>query len=955
MNFNDLIQNREFIGRHIDLNEADRVAMLETVGSRNMDEFISSVVPYGIRLNHPLDLPDSMSESAALYKLRGIAKNNIVNRSYIGQGYYPTRLPYVIVRNVLENPGWYTAYTPYQAEVAQGRLEALLNFQQMCMDLSGFDMAGASLLDEATAAAEAMSMARRISKSSCNRFFVDGRVYPQTLDVMRTRAQYFGFELVVGNWQTASEGEYFGGLCQYVGKGGDVADLSTPIAALKAKGAVVAVAADIMSLVLLKSPAALGADIALGSTQRFGIPMGFGGPHAAYFAFKEEYKRAAPGRIIGMSVDAAGKPALRMALQTREQHIRREKANSNICTSQVLLANLAGMYAVYHGPEGLKRIASRIHAMACAFADALSHFGSSVSDSLIVRHHEFFDTVEMDCSEEDEELIYQRALYKGYNLHRTGKGVLGVAFHEASSAEDFAALTEIFLGKARPLPPETKCRIPDALCRTDKILQHPVFNSYHTEHEMLRYLKKLEDRDLAMNRSMISLGSCTMKLNATAEMMPMTWPEFAYVHPFAPKDQVQGCLKMIHGLAEQLKAITGFDSISMQPNSGASGEYAGLLAIRRFQAAQGQARRDVCLIPKSAHGTNPASAQMMGMKVVAVNTDEWGNVDIADLQAKAEQYADTLSCLMITYPSTHGVFEEGIRDICQIIHQHGGQVYMDGANMNAQVGLMRPADVGADVLHMNLHKTFAVPHGGGGPGVGPIGMKMHLAPFMPSHSVVPVNGAADCMGAVSAAPYGSAGILPISWMYITLMGADGLRQATETALLNANYIATKLAEDYPVLYTGKNNRVAHECIIDLRPLKAESGITEVDIAKRLIDYGFHAPTMSFPVAGTLMIEPTESESKAELDRFIVAMKAIKQEVLNVQNGVWSKEDNPLVNAPHTIADIIGEWKHAYSREEAVFPLPYVRENKFWPSVNRVDDVYGDRNLVCSCPPMSDES
>ena len=943
MKFNELFHHNDFIGRHLSL--SDRAALLAALGEKDMDSFVGHTVPQSVRMPGSLQLPEALSEADALAKLKGIAAKNRINKSYIGLGYYPTRLPNVILRNVLENPGWYTAYTPYQAEISQGRLEALLNFQQVCIDLTGFELAGASLLDEATAAAEAMTMARRVDKSKSNQFFVDERVYPQTLDVIKTRAKYFDFELVVGDFDTARNGEYFGALFQYVGKDGDVADLADVIAAVKAKGAIAAVAADIMSLVLLKAPAELGADIALGSTQRFGVPMGFGGPHAAYFAFKDKDKRSAPGRIIGVSVDASGKQALRMALQTREQHIRREKANSNICTSQVLLANLAGMYAVYHGPEGINRIARRIHALAVAFADAVQAAGGKVVHSV------FFDTVAVDFgSKAQADGVYQKALDAGFNLLRIGENVLAAAFSETSSAEEFAQLVELFTGKAAALPENAPAsRLPENLQRKNAILQHPVFNSYHTEHEMLRYLKKLEERDLAMNRSMISLGSCTMKLNATAEMIPITWPEFTNVHPFAPREQVQGCLEMIHGLQEQLKAVTGFDAICIQPNSGAQGEYTGMVTIRRYHEAQGHPERNVCLIPRSAHGTNPATAHMAGMQIVIVDTDEHGNVDIDDLKAKAEQYKDTLGALMITYPSTHGVYEEGIRDICRVIHENGGQVYMDGANMNAQVGIMQPAEVGADVLHMNLHKTFCVPHGGGGPGMGPIGLKAHLAPFAPSHVVAPVEGATVGMGAVSAAPYGSASILPITWMYISMMGADGLRQATETALLNANYVAKQLSDDYPVLYTGKNGRVAHECIIDLRPLKAESGITEVDIAKRLMDYGFHAPTMSFPVAGTLMIEPTESESKAELDRFIAAMKQIKQEALKVQRGEWPKDDNPLVNAPHTAADVTGEWKRAYSREEAVYPLPYVRENKFWPSVNRIDDVYGDRHLVCSCP------
>lgn len=879
-----------------------------------------------------------MSEHNALAKLRTMADKITVAKSYIGQGYSPARLPAVIQRNVLENPGWYTAYTPYQAEIAQGRLEALLNFQQVCIDLTGMDLAGASLLDEATAAAESMAMAQRCSKSKSNAFFVDSRTYPQTLDVIRTRAKYFGFDVVVGDFETAKNGDFFGAFFQYVGKDGDVADLTDIIKTVKDNGAYAIVASDIMSLVLLKSPAQMGADIALGSTQRFGIPMGFGGPHAAYFSFKDKDKRSAPGRIIGVSKDAQGGTALRMALQTREQHIRREKANSNICTSQVLLANLAGMYAVYHGATGLKRIASRIHALAVAFYNAVKGEFTPVSDV-------FFDTVTVKTDKASE--LVKSAKAKGYNLFHKGD-LVGVSFHELTDEKEFNELCEIF-GVSGNL--DKVENILGDLNRTDEILTHPTFNSYHTEHQMLRYLKSLEDKDLAMNRSMISLGSCTMKLNATSEMLPITWEEFAGVHPFAPADDTVGYIEMIESLQTQLKAITGFDEISMQPNSGASGEYAGLLAIRRYHESRGDDNRTVCLTPRSAHGTNPATAQMMGMQVVVVATDENGNVDFNDLTAKCEEHSANLGALMITYPSTHGVFEEGIRDICDLIHKHGGQVYMDGANMNAQVAIMQPAEVGADVLHMNLHKTFCIPHGGGGPGMGPIGLKSHLAPFIPSHSVNPVFNAQNGQTAVSAAPYGSASILPISWMYITMMGRDGLLSATKQALLNANYVATMLKDDYPVLYTGKNGRVAHECIIDIRPLKAETGITETDIAKRLMDYGFHAPTMSFPVAGTLMIEPTESESKDELDRFISALKQIKQEALKVQAGAdgWTADNNPLVNAPHTQAVIVGEWDRPYSREVGAFPLPYIKAHKFWPTVGRVDDVYGDKNLICSCP------
>ncbi|EMU4311622.1 TPA: aminomethyl-transferring glycine dehydrogenase [Neisseria gonorrhoeae] len=945
MKLSELFNPNEFAARHLSF--GDEAALLAAVGEKSMDEFVGNTVPQSIRMPSELDLPEALTEADALAKLKGIASKNVINKSYIGLGYYPTRVPNVILRNVLENPGWYTAYTPYQAEIAQGRLEALLNFQQGCIDLTGFPVAGASLLDEATAAAEAMAMAHRVGKVKSERFFVDARVYPQTLDVMKTRAKYFGFELVVSDFAQADEGEYFGALFQYVGKDGDVQDLQDVIGRLKAKGTIVAVAADIMSLVLLKSPAELGADIALGNTQRFGVPMGFGGPHAAYFAFKDEFKRSAPGRIIGVSKDASGKPALRMALSTREQHIRREKATSNICTAQALLANLAGMYAVYHGPKGVKRIANRIHTLASVFADAL------VSDGLKVVHEVFFDTVTVDFgSKEKADQVFAAALESGYNLRSVNNTQVAAAFHETSVYEDLADLYRAFTGKDTfTFADDVKGRLNAELLRQDDILQHPVYNSYHTEHEMLRYLKKLEDRDLAMNRSMISLGSCTMKLNATAEMLPITWTEFSDIHPYAPEAQTAGYRELLADMENSLKAITGFDAISFQPNSGAQGEYSGMLAIRRYQEAQGEAHRNICLIPKSAHGTNPATAAMLGLKVVVVDTDEHGNVNIDDLKAKAEQHRDALSAIMITYPSTHGVYEEGIRDICRIIHENGGQVYMDGANLNAQIGIMQPAEVGADVLHMNLHKTFCIPHGGGGPGMGPIGLKAHLAPFAPGHTLTDTHSASAGQTSVAAAAFGSASILPITWMYLTMMGKQGMEQATHWALLNANYVAKRLSEDYPILYTGKNGRIAHECIVDLRPLKAESGITETDIAKRLMDYGFHAPTVSFPVAGTLMIEPTESESKAELDRFIAALKSIRREVQKVIDGEWPKDDNPLVNAPHTAADITGEWAHPYSREEAVFPLPFVREHKFWPFVNRVDDVYGDRNLVCSCPPM----
>ncbi|MCD5361790.1 aminomethyl-transferring glycine dehydrogenase [Chromobacterium aquaticum] len=944
MSLSELFNRKEFLARHIGPSDAERSEMMAVVGVASIDELVAQTLPADIRLNRKLELPDPMPEAEALAALKVVAAKNVVNKSFIGQGYYPVLTPTVILRNLLENPGWYTAYTPYQAEIAQGRLEALLNFQQMAIDLTGLELANASLLDEATAAAEAMAMARRVSKAKSGQFFVDSRVLPQTLDVMRTRAKYFGFELVLGHPEEAGNGEYFGALFQYPGEAGDLIDLTPHIAAVKAKGAVAVVAADIMALVALKSPGEMGADVAIGNTQRFGVPMGFGGPHAAYFAFKDEMKRSAPGRIIGVSVDAKGKTALRMALQTREQHIRREKANSNICTSQVLLANIAGMYAVYHGPEGVKRIAARIHRLAAIFAHAVKTAGGKLV------FDRFFDTVQVELPKADA--VYQAALAAGYNLRRIGGNVLGVAFHEAASEADLARLIELFTGKSADiatLDAAAADAIPAGLKRESAFMSHPVFNTHHSEHEMLRYMKKLESRDLAMNHSMISLGSCTMKLNATSEMIPITWPEFANMHPFAPREQTVGYLEMIAGLETQLRAITGFDIISMQPNSGAQGEYAGLLAISRYHELRGDSQRNICLIPRSAHGTNPATAQMMNMQVVVVDCDEAGNVDVADLKAKAEQHSAQLAALMITYPSTHGVFEQPIREICEIIHQHGGQVYMDGANLNAQVGLCRPADIGADVSHMNLHKTFCIPHGGGGPGMGPIGLKAHLAPFIANHVVASVPTAQPGQTAVSAAPFGSASILPISYMYIAMMGAEGMKQATENALLSANYVATRLSEHFPVLYTGANGRVAHECIIDLRPLKAASGVTEVDVAKRLMDYGFHAPTMSFPVPGTLMIEPTESEPKAELDRFIAAMAAIRQEIEQVQNGAWPADNNPLCNAPHSKADIAGDWERPYSRETGLFPLPYVLENKFWPSVNRIDDVYGDRNLVCSCP------
>ena len=930
-----LEQHDEFIGRHLGQDFADTAAMLAAVKAGSLDQLIAETVPASIRLSEPLKLAGPMREHEALAKLKAIAGRNVIAKSLIGMGYHDTLLPNVILRNVLENPGWYTAYTPYQAEIAQGRLEALLNYQQMVFDLTGMELANASLLDEATAAAEAMTMARRIAKSKSNVFFVDEDCFPQTIDVVKTRAGFFGYDLVFGPAADAAKQDCFGALLQYPNDRGECRNLSEIIGAVKARGGVTAVATDLMALVLLKSPGSMGADIALGSSQRFGVPMGFGGPHAAFFACKDEHKRSVPGRIIGVSVDARGKQALRMALQTREQHIRREKANSNICTSQVLLANMAGMYAVYHGPHGLRTIANRIHRLTTILAEGLKAAGVKVLTE------KWFDTLRVETTK----------AVPGYNLRKVSDTVGAIALNEKTTREDVAALLQALTGKPgdiAALDAQAAANSPLAgLLRTDAILTHPVFNTHHTEHAMLRYLKKLQNRDLAMDHAMISLGSCTMKLNATAEMIPITWPEFADLHPFAPADQTKGSLELIESLMEYLKAVTGFPAICMQPNSGAQGEYAGLVTIRRYQAEQsknaGLGQRNVCLIPKSAHGTNPATAQMCGLQVVVVDCDDSGNIDIADLKAKAAEHAANLSCLMITYPSTHGVFEEAVKDICATIHAHGGQVYMDGANLNAQVGLTSPAAIGADVSHMNLHKTFAIPHGGGGPGMGPIGLAAHLAPHAPGHVVT------GGPGAVSAAPYGSAAILPISWMYITLLGGEGLTLSTKTAILNANYVAARLNEHYPVLYTGSHGRVAHECILDIRAIKAATGIAEIDIAKRLMDYGFHAPTVSFPVAGTLMVEPTESESKAELDRFIGAMTAIREEIRRIERGEWPADNNPLKNAPHTEADMIGDWDRPYTRQQAAFPLPWVAENKFWPFVNRIDDVYGDRNLFCACP------
>ncbi|SDU33407.1 glycine dehydrogenase (decarboxylating) alpha subunit /glycine dehydrogenase (decarboxylating) beta subunit [Pseudomonas pohangensis] len=945
------LQSEAFLGRHLGPDAVEQQSMLSSLAVATRAELIAQTVPPAIRLNGPLGLPAALDEEGALAKLRGYAAQNEVWTSLIGMGYHGTLTPTVILRNVLENPGWYTAYTPYQPEIAQGRLEALLNFQQLTIDLTGLDLASASLLDEATAAAEAMAMAKRVAKSKSNLFFVDQNCHPQTISVVQTRAEAFGFELAIDSVDNLANYQVFGGLLQYPDSQGEIRDIKPLIDQLHAQQALACVSADILGLLLLTPPGELGADVVFGSAQRFGVPMGYGGPHAAFFACRDEYKRAIPGRIIGVSKDARGNSALRLALQTREQHIRREKANSNICTSQVLLANIASLYAVYHGPQGLKRIAQRVQRLTAILAAGLEQKGFKR-----LNNH-FFDTLTVQVGNQ-QAAILARAHIQCINLRVIGEDVLAVSLDETCSADTVANLFDLFLGEEHGLDVAAldaagvASGIPAGLERSSAYLTHPVFNSHHSETEMLRYLKQLETKDLALNTAMIPLGSCTMKLNATSEMIPITWPQFANLHPFVPVEQAEGYRLMIEELESWLCAITGFDAICMQPNSGAQGEYAGLLAIRKYHESRGDAHRNICLIPASAHGTNPASAQMASMRVQIVACDDEGNVDLADLKKKAAEAGEQLACLMATYPSTHGVYEEGIREICEVIHSHGGQVYMDGANLNAQVGLTRPADIGADVSHMNLHKTFCIPHGGGGPGMGPIGVKAHLAPFVANHPVVPIKGPNPGNGAVSAAPWGSASILPISWMYIAMMGPQ-LADATEVAILNANYLAKALGEAFPVLYAGRNGRVAHECILDLRPLKAETGISEEDVAKRLMDYGFHAPTMSFPVPGTLMIEPTESESKHELDRFIEAMLSIRAEIAKVQEGQWPAEDNPLKRAPHTLADVIGVWERPYSIEHAVSPTTHTRLHKYWPTVNRVDNVYGDRNLFCACVPLSD--
>jgi glycine cleavage system P protein (glycine dehydrogenase) len=940
----DLQNTTEFVPRHIGPNQTDQEKMLAQLGCDTREQFVDSVVPESIRLQAPLAVADAVTETQALAELRQLADKNQVLKSFIGQGYYDTKIPFVIQRNILENPAWYTAYTPYQPEISQGRLEALLNYQTMVADLTGMDIANASMLDEGTAAAEAMALCQRMSKSKSQTFFVDQDCLPQTIDIIQTRAEPLDINVVIGDPMIDMQAaEPFGVLLQYPGASGEIHDFRPVIEQAHAQKSLVIMAADILSLLLLKSPGELGADVAIGNTQRFGVPFGFGGPHAAYMATSEKYKRSLPGRLVGSSIDAQGRPALRLALQTREQHIRREKATSNICTAQVLLAVMASMYAVYHGPQGLLRIAERVHRLTTLLATGLQEGGAEIVNN------SWFDTLTVHTGEKTE-TVHRVAEAAGVNLRVIDDAHIGVSPDETSSTDDIKLLWVVLLGEQQDTDTElAESTIPSSLMRTEEVLSHPAFNSHHSETEMLRYIRKLSDKDIALDRSMIPLGSCTMKLNATAEMLPVTWPEFNAIHPFAPADQTSGYREMIDQLESMLCAVTGYDSVSLQPNAGSQGEYAGLLAIRAYHKSRGEAQRNICLIPSSAHGTNPASAQMCGMKVIVVGCDDQGNIDMADLRQKAELHSEHLAAIMVTYPSTHGVFEESIIELTEIIHGHGGQVYIDGANLNAMVGLCQPGKFGGDVSHLNLHKTFCIPHGGGGPGVGPTAVRSHLAPFLPGH-----NQLANKVSAVSAAPWGSASILPITWMYVRMMGAEGLRQATEIAILNANYIAKRLGDAYPVLYTGANDRVAHECILDLRPIKDGSGISVDDVAKRLIDYGFHAPTMSFPVAGTLMVEPTESEPLVEIDRFCDAMLAIRDEIRQVEEGDFPVDSNPLVNAPHT-ADVVtaDQWNHSYPRSVAAYPLAYLREAKYWSPVGRLDNVYGDKNLMCSCLPISE--
>jgi glycine dehydrogenase len=928
--------------RHIGPSPEEMAAMLEVVGAPDLEALIDETVPRGIRQHHVLEWGPPLTERRAIERMREVAGRNRPLVSLIGQGYHGTTMPPAIQRNIFENPAWYTAYSPYQPEISQGRLEALLTFQTLVCDLTGLDVANASLLDEATAAAEAMTMARRASGSPADAFFVDAECLPQTIAVLRTRAEPLGLRVVVGDpFRDLDAGAVFGALFQYPGVGGGIADFTTRIAALHAEGAIAVVAADPLALTLLTPPGEMGADIAVGSMQRFGVPVGYGGPHAAYMATRDALKRSLPGRIVGVSVDARGNPAYRLALQTREQHIRRERATSNICTSQVLLAVIAAMYAVFHGPRGLRGVARRVHGNTVRLAEGLEALGFAIEP------RQFFDTITVRVGA-FQGVILKNAVAAGVNLRPIGRDRIGITLDERTRPDIVQAVWRAFGGEHLVYDrAEPRDRLPRELVRRSEILTHPIFHLNRAEAEMTRTMRRLADRDLALDRTMIPLGSCTMKLNATVEMLPISWPEWAELHPLAPADQAEGYRELIEDLSAKLRAITGYDAISMQPNSGAQGEYAGLLAIRRFHRARGQAQRDICLIPSSAHGTNPASAQMCGMQVVVVAADEAGNIDVEDFRAKAERHADRLAACMITYPSTHGVFEERVRELCDIVHARGGQVYLDGANLNALVGLARPGDIGADVGHVNLHKTFCIPHGGGGPGMGPIGVKSHLIPFLPG------DPAAGGEGAVSASAFGSASILPIAWSYCLLMGGHGLEQASRVAILNANYIARRLEGAYPVLYAGRHGRVAHECIIDLRPFQKSAGITVEDVAKRLIDCGFHPPTMSWPVAGTLMIEPTESEPKAELDRFCDAMLAIREEIRAIEDGRSDRERNPLKLAPHTVHDLIGDWDRPYSREAACFPAGMRRIDKYWPPVGRVDNAYGDRNLMCSCPPVAE--
>ncbi len=941
--YNELTTHNEFIARHIAPNEAEQAEMLKAVGYNTMSDFIASVVPASIRREAQMDLEDSKSEDEVLSELKALADKNQVFRSHIGQGYYNTHTPKVILRNILENPAWYTAYTPYQPEISQGRLEAILNYQTMVCDLTGMELANSSMLDEGTAAAEAMALCKRSAKAKSDVFFVDQDCLPQTIEVVKTRAEHLDIQVVVGNPATDVPESYFGLLLQYPGVSGAVNNYSALCEAAHSQKAMVVMAADILSLVVLKSPSDIGADVAVGNSQRFGVPMGFGGPHAAYMATHDKFKRAMPGRLVGVSIDSQGNNAYRLALQTREQHIRREKATSNICTAQVLLAVIASMYAVYHGPDGLRKIAQRTHRLTSVFAAGIQQLGLSLVNATA------FDTISIATGDKTA-AIYQAALNAEINLRLVDENTLGVAFDETTTPANVEQLWQLFGGELSfaELNSSAANLVPAELEREGEILSHPIFNQHHSETELLRYMRMLADKDIALDRAMIPLGSCTMKLNATTEMIPVTWPEFGQIHPFAPQEQTVGYREMISELEAMLCQTTGYDDISLQPNAGSQGEYAGLLAIKAYHESRGEGQRNIVLIPASAHGTNPASAQLAGMKVVVTKCNDQGEIDMNDLTAKAEEHSNNLAAIMITYPSTHGVFEENVIEVCDLIHSHGGQVYIDGANLNAMVGVCAPGKFGGDVSHLNLHKTFCIPHGGGGPGVGPTAVKAHLAPFLPGHSKL----GESTVGAVSSAPYGSASILPISWSYIKLMGKGGLTQATENAILSANYLAKGLSEHYPVLYTGSNGQVAHECIIDLRPIEAETGISGEDVAKRLIDFGFHAPTMSFPVPGTLMIEPTESEPKVELDRFIAAMNQIKAEIDQVKNGAYTLEDNPLVNAPHTAAKVTGDdWTHPYSRSQAAYPVESLKVTKYWSPVGRVDNVYGDRNLVCSCLPI----